>query len=263
MGAALRPWTNHRPAGRHARLGPAREPCRGLRAAQGIANNRTVHVYSARRAPKLGAFWCRFCFPLSPRLRGSRSAAAQAASGPGRDGRLHAPRSSAPGLLGAGEALGEPHRPPGAATSHTGTPRPAHGAPTLTPAQQLRPRHRSPEAPAPLCPPLPLSARLPLSRLVTGVAGQPPSSRPASPPSDWTSRSERSTNPDARCSLRQRQQLRQLGSAPPVSRACSAAAAPWRRASRGTRHSPPSPQNRGHLCEKRAEKAAGEATGSR
>lgn len=69
MGAALRPWANHRPAGRHARLGPAREPCRGLRAAQGIANNRTVHVYSARRAPKLGAFWCRFRFPLSPRLR--------------------------------------------------------------------------------------------------------------------------------------------------------------------------------------------------
>ena len=176
-----------------------------------------------------------------PFARGSRSAA----PGPGRDGRLHAPRSAAPGLFGAGGDTG--------GTS----PAPRH---CYVPHQHPPAGSRG-SAPTPA--PQPRRARTPLSRLVTGAAGQPPSSRPASPPSDWASRSERSTNPGSRCSLRQRQQLRQLGSTPPAPRACSAAAAPWRQASRGTHHSPSSPQKRGHLSEKRAEKAAGEATGSR
>lgn len=183
-----------------------------------------------------------------PLLRPLRAQAEMAAFTP--------PAALRPAFLVLGGTLGVPHRPPGTATSHTSTPPPARGA-------QHRHQHRNPGGPAPLCPPLPLGARLPLSRLVTGAAGQPPSSRPASPPSDWASRSERSTNPGSRCSLRQRQQLRQLGSTPPAPRACSAAAAPWRQASRGTHHSPSSPQKRGYLSEKRAEKAAGEATGSR
>lgn len=63
MGAALRPWATGSapcpaPAGCHARLSPTwpGEPCQGLSAALGIAKNRTVRVYSARRAHKLGAF---------------------------------------------------------------------------------------------------------------------------------------------------------------------------------------------------------------
>lgn len=111
----------------------------------------------------------------------------------------------------------------------------------------MRGRDAGPSHPAPPEPRSRLSARLPLSRLVTGARGQSPSSRPAPPRADWLGRPQPSANPGARCSLRQRQQLWQLRSAPPAPRACSAAAAPWRPASQGTYHRHCSPQHGGAL----------------
>lgn len=110
--------------------------------------------------------------------------------------------------------------------------------------------------PAPPEPRSRLSARLPLSRLVTGARGQSPSSRPALPRADWLCRPQPSANPGARCYLRQRQQLWQLRSTPPVPRACSAAAAPWRPASQGTYHRHCAPQHGGGHCEKASRKVA-------
>lgn len=119
---------------------------------------------------------------------------------------------------------------------------------------ELPGRDAGPSHPAPTEPRSRLSARLPLSRLVTGARGQSPSSRPAPPRADWLGRPQPSANPGARCSLRQRQQLWQLRSAPPAPRACSAAAAPWRPASRGTYHLRCSPQNGGGTTKRRREK---------
>lgn len=99
-----------------------------------------------------------------------------------------------------------------------------------------------------------LSARLPLSRLVTGARGQSPSSRPAPPHDNWLGCPQPSANPGSRCSLRQRQQLWQLRSAPPTPRACSAAAAPWRPASRGTYHLHCAPQYGRYTTKRRREK---------
>lgn len=99
-----------------------------------------------------------------------------------------------------------------------------------------------------------LTARLPLSRLVTGARGQSPSSRPAPPHDNWLGCPQPSANPGSRCSLRQRQQLWQLRSAPPTPRACSAAAAPWRPASRGTYHLRCAPQYGRYTTKRRREK---------
>lgn len=117
-------------------------------------------------------------------------------------------------------------------------------------------REAGPSHPAPAEPRSRLSARLPLSRLVTGARGQSPSSRPAPPRADWLGSPQPSANPGARCSLRQRQQLWQLRAAPPAPRACSAAAAPWRPASQGTYHLRCSPQNGGGHYEKASRKVA-------
>lgn len=132
----------------------------------------------------------------------------------------------------------DPKAPPAA---RGGQPRCRFRAPLPPlPRSAAGPRPCPEPARAPFVPPLPLSALLPLSRLVTGAAGQSAPSRPASPPADWPAGPEPSANRRARRSLRQRQQLWQRGPAPPplpslpslpAPRACSAAAAPWRRAS--------------------------------
>lgn len=170
------------------------------------------------------------------------------------------PHGGRPGLEVAGSFGAAAHRPgagaaPPAERAESISPGPALG-PALSgscPAG-MRGRDAGPGHPAPPEPRSRPSAPLPLSRLVTSARGQSPSSRPAPPRANWLGRPQLSANPGARCSLRQRQQLWQLRSAPPAPRACSAAAAPWRPASRGTYHLHCAPQHGGYTTKGRREK---------
>lgn len=176
--------------------------------------------------------------------------AALPAQGPQYPGLPQAPspHGGRPGLEVAGSPGSAAHQPgaeaaPPAVRAGGVSPEPAMGlAVSGSCPAGMQDRDEGPVQPAPPEPRSRLSTRLPLSRLVTGARGQSPSSRPGPPRDDWLGRPQPSANPGSRCSLRQRQQLWQLRSAPPAPRACSAAAAPWRSASRGTYHLHCAPQ---------------------
>lgn len=228
---------------------------------------RRTRISGCRTAGQAAARWCSGAGQPKPQP-GTGTTALPAKGLPGPSLRPHLKRGAGPGC-----SVAAGHRPGGTRLpvvwAGVDAPPPAVGpavAGVAGPAPDLpRPEcgARPPVQPLSPVPPLRLSARLSLSRLVTGALNQSSSSRPASPPADWVDRPELSANPGVRCCLRQRQQLWQLGSTPPAPCACSTAAAPWRQASRGTYHLPCPPQKRGRSLGKEGERGGRSGEGER